>query len=366
MRAGNIKLAALALEKQLQYHPEKSGYLIFGSEGYRAACRMDAQEAPIMLGDIIMKEKEQEKYLRDILNSKGLSASVEATIKEREAKTVGAIYELRALTEDFRMQAVGGCQSAINMYETCIIPSLLSNAGTWVEMDEAAFNKLDDLQDTFGRAVLSLPLSAPLASLRAALGLPGMKWRVWEQKILLIQAIRQQEEGGLASEVLKEQVQMGWPGLAQEVKQICQDIQLPDATKSNISKEDIKKAIKYDHLKALKLQLTGRKLKLMANSDIRERREYTSWSLLECRMAYRLETQMFLCRANMPSMYGRDLTCRACTPGAADGAVGPEEDQDHLEVCPGYASLWAGLGPMTIQSRVNFFMRVDKRRRQGL
>ena len=191
-----------------------------------------------------------------------------------------------------------------------------------------------------------------------------MKWRVWEQKILLIQAIRQQEEGGLAREVLQEQVQMGWPGLAQEVQQICQEIKLPDASKKDISKEDIQKAIKYDHLKALKFQLTGRKLKEMANSDVSERREYTSWSLLECRMAYRLETRMFLCRANMPSMYGRDLTCRACTPGAADGAVGPEEDQDHLEVCPGYGSLWAGLGPMTNRSRVNFFMRVDKKRRQ--
>ena len=96
MRAGNTKLAALALEKQLQYHPKKSGYLIFGSEGYKSACRMDAQEAPVMLGDIIMKEKDKGKYLGDILSSKGLSASVEATIKEREAKTVGAIYELRA------------------------------------------------------------------------------------------------------------------------------------------------------------------------------------------------------------------------------------------------------------------------------
>ena len=101
MRAGNIKLAALALEKQLQYHPRNSGYLVFGSEGYRAACRMEAQEAPVTLGEIIMKEKSTEKYLGDILSCKGLSASVEATIKEREAKTIGAIYELRALTEDF-------------------------------------------------------------------------------------------------------------------------------------------------------------------------------------------------------------------------------------------------------------------------
>ena len=86
MRAGNTKLAARVMEKQLQYHPKKSGYLIFGTEGYRAACRMDAQEAPIMLGDIIMKEKNQEKYLRDIFSSKGLSASVKATIKKERLR----------------------------------------------------------------------------------------------------------------------------------------------------------------------------------------------------------------------------------------------------------------------------------------
>ena len=74
---------------------------------------------------------------------------------------------------------------------------------------------------------------------------------------------------------------------------------------------------------------------------------------------------MFFCRGNMPTMYGRDLTCRACTPGAENGAVGPEEDQDQdLEVCPGYGSLWEGVGPMTTQSRVNHFMRVDNRRRR--
>ena len=57
-----------------------------------------------MLGSNSLKEKEIEKYLGDFLNSMGLSESVDTTIKEREAKTRAAIYELRALTEDFRMQ----------------------------------------------------------------------------------------------------------------------------------------------------------------------------------------------------------------------------------------------------------------------
>ena len=39
IRAGNIKLACLMVEKQLEIHPTKSGYLLFGSEAFKAACR---------------------------------------------------------------------------------------------------------------------------------------------------------------------------------------------------------------------------------------------------------------------------------------------------------------------------------------
>ena len=250
------------------------------------------------------------------------------------------------------MQAVGGCQSALDLYESCIIPSLLTNAGTWVEMSEKAVNMLDSTQETFARVLLALPILAPQASLRAALGLLEGKWRIWEAKLLLLQAIRRQEEGGLAREVLEEQVDMGWPGLASEVSSICKELKIPDATKEDVDKETIKKAVKYHHLTQLKKELTGDKLQEMANTDVSERRAYTSWSVLECRMAYRLETRMFICRANMPTMFKRDLTCRACTPEADQGGAGPIEDQEHLEVCTGYASQWARLGSMTPRARV--------------
>ena len=95
------------------------------------------------------------------------------------------------------MQSVGGCQSALDLYETCIIPSLLSNAGTRVEISDKSVKLLDKIQDTLGKVLLLLPASAQGASLRAALGLVGMKWRAWEANISLIQAIRRQEEGGL-------------------------------------------------------------------------------------------------------------------------------------------------------------------------
>ena len=58
----------------------------------------------------------------------------------------------------------------------------------------------------------------------------------------LVQAIRRQEEGGLAKEVLEEQLSMGFPGLGQEVTQICRELRLPDASRQEVDKEEIKES----------------------------------------------------------------------------------------------------------------------------
>ena len=39
------------------------------------------------------------------------------------------------------------------------------------------------------------------------------------------------------------------------------------------------------------------------------------------------------------------------------------EDQKHLEICSGYSELSDGLGPLTEQFRIKYFMRVKLKRR---
>ena len=137
-----------------------------------------------MLGKVVMKEKTSEAYLGENLCSKGLRASTAASNRDKVAKVKGSIYKLCALMEDFRMQVVGGMRAAINIYKSCIVSSLLTNSGTWTEITDREIKLLDDIQDTFCRALLQVPLSTPKASLRAAFGLVGMQFRVMESKIL--------------------------------------------------------------------------------------------------------------------------------------------------------------------------------------
>ena len=358
-----MKLDYVLKGKQLEAHPDKSGFLVFGSKKFKAIAEHEVAESPVMLGNIVMTEKKAEKYLGDILCSEGLRASTEATIKDRAGKVKGAIYELRALTEDFRMQAVGGMRAAIDLYECCIVSSLLSNSGTWTEISEQEIKLLDEQQNTFCRALLQLPLSTPKASLRAAFGLLGMAWRVKEAKVLLVMAIRRQEEGGLAREVLEEQLAMGFPGLGQEVTKICEELRIPDASRQEVSKEELKDAIKMNHLASLKAEMVGKiKLEAIARTDMRKEQEYVHWSVEDCRTAFRLQTRIFDCRANMPTRYKRDLICRACRTDPATGMEGHEETQEHLEVCTGYSELWLGLGPMTPLAVVRYFSRVKHKR----
>ena len=302
LRAGNVKQDCVLRQKQLEAHPTKSCYLIFGSEQFKAKAKHECAEKPVMLGKIQMKEKQSEFYLGDVLCSEGLTASIQATIQDRTARVKGSIYELRSLVEDFRMQAVGGMMAAIDLYESCIVPSLLTNCGTWTEMTEKEENLLEEIQNMFCRAVLQVPVSSPKPSLSAVFGLTSMKVRVMEAKVLLVLAVRNQEEGGLAKEVLEEQMAMGFPGLGQEVRQICLQVGLPDVTRMDVQPEEVRKCLKLDSLTQKKSDMAGmNKLQELSQSDIRVPQEYVSWTVEECRMAYRLQTRMFDCRANMPS-----------------------------------------------------------------
>ena len=194
--------------------------------------------------------------------------------------------------------------------------------------------------------------------------------------MLLVVAIKEQEKDCLAREILDEQVRMDWPGLAKEVKKICQEVGLPDATNPNtrLKGEAVKEAIRINHHQHLKEDMRGKKLEKMKTTDMRHRRNYTKLSVEECRMAFRLEVFQFECRANMPTKYRRDLRCQACGPGLVEQQEqreqqegeqeqgGQVEDQDHLEVCPGYSELWEGLGPASPETTVRYFMRVKMKR----
>ena len=95
--------------------------------------------------NFVTKQCDQEKWLGDQFHEEGLSQSVEATIKSRTARTKGAIYEVKSILEDFRMQKVGGLIGGFDIWEMAIVQSLLNNAQTWTDMSEESLSALEYL-----------------------------------------------------------------------------------------------------------------------------------------------------------------------------------------------------------------------------
>ena len=85
---------------------------------------------PLTYDNFTVAAKSEEKWLGDILSSGGLERSVEATVDSRYGRTFGAIFELKAIIEDLRMQTIGGIKCGQDIWEMAIIPSLLNNAST--------------------------------------------------------------------------------------------------------------------------------------------------------------------------------------------------------------------------------------------
>jgi hypothetical protein len=94
---------------QLEMHGDKTGYLVIGDKRDTAIIKEDICKNHIHFGNFIKKEKKQDKWLGDQFCEEGLSHSVAATIKDRSGGTKDAIFELKGILEDYRMQLESNC-----------------------------------------------------------------------------------------------------------------------------------------------------------------------------------------------------------------------------------------------------------------
>ena len=231
-----------------------------------------------------MLEKDQDVYLGDVLNTNRLSSSVEATVFYRLGKVKGSMYEAAAILKDYRMQAIGGMMGAWDIWEKAIVPKLLSNCGSWVEISNSTIKVLEETQNLYCRLVFACPGSTPKPALRGQAGLLDMEHRIYLEKVCLVNNIifKHSEEESYARELLLEQLAMGWGGITKEVEEICCKVGLPNACKQFIRREDVLENIKLSSLKKLKLDMEGlTKLDCMKNKDLRKPHSYMNRVSLE-------------------------------------------------------------------------------------
>lgn len=61
-----------------------------------------------------------------------------------------------------------------------------------------------------------------------------MKWRIWQDKILLLMRIKNHDNDALCRQAYEEGERMSWPGLAQEVSAIFEELGIADVNDVNL------------------------------------------------------------------------------------------------------------------------------------
>ena len=161
--------------------------------------------------------------------------SVETTVTARIGKIKAACLEIVQVVNDWRADAVGGMETAILLWESCCISSLLHGAGTWTDMSGATEQKLNSLQQWYVRLVLQVGPGAPLASLLWDFGFLDMGLRIWVEKVMLMLHISRLGDGTLAGKVYKEQKLKKWPGLVEETEMICRELDVQSVHSTKLS-----------------------------------------------------------------------------------------------------------------------------------
>ena len=69
---------------------------------------------------------------------------------------------------------------------------------------------------------------------------------------MFVRRLQQMKTSVLARQIYEKQLQLGLPGLAREVTDICDVIQIPDVNYNQVKKEKIEEHIFFNHYKDMK------------------------------------------------------------------------------------------------------------------
>jgi hypothetical protein len=139
-RVGCNKIHNTLMRKQLSVNHDKCKYLIVGPKKFRENTLKELEKEPMTMGGLVIKHAGSEKYLGDWVNELGCKQSIEDSIKERMRKLTSKTNDIIMLADALMMGADGTSMAAIKLYEATVVPALLFNSESWIEITEAQIN----------------------------------------------------------------------------------------------------------------------------------------------------------------------------------------------------------------------------------
>ena len=163
-----------------------------------------------------------------------MSESVTLTIKKCIGLVKRSIFEIKAVVEDARSALVGGIQTGLVLWRTCVLPYLLYNSSTWFQMKKGDSEMLSKLQRLFLNTLLAVK-NCPAVMMMWDLGMVEIPLLILKEKLLLYHHISCLPESAISRRILEVQESLNFPSLRQEISSFLSKFEVCDV--KNFSKE---------------------------------------------------------------------------------------------------------------------------------
>ena len=315
----------LAETKLLSYNLSKSGIVILGKKKARDKLIKEFKENPSKLNEETLKILNQESYLGDQLGT-NTSESISLTINKRIGLTKKSIFEIKNIMEDCRSKVSGGIRSGLILWESCVIPFILNNCSTWINMKKKNLQRLDKLQNLFLFTLLNVQ-HCPIPLMYLDLGILSISFRILKEKLILFHHISCLPEEAISHKIMKIQKVLNFPGLFRDIEPFLIENEILDVCK--FSKEEwkrlVQRKIKCADMASLIEQ--SKRYKMINSTSLSleefELKEYfINLDLARARLKFRERANcMNTCKRNYSSDYNHIRTmfnCESCKSNKVD------------------------------------------------
>jgi hypothetical protein len=126
------------------------------------------------------------------------------------------------------MHSLGGIKVGMEIFNLAILPQLLYNSDTWFEITDQTLNRLESLQRILLRCLLCVPNSTLVAALSWDSGLLSIRYKIYQNKLMLIHHLMSLDRSSLTSKIFTLQKDFNLPGLVKEGRQLIEQLSLPN------------------------------------------------------------------------------------------------------------------------------------------
>ena len=285
------------------------------------------------VGEQIMEEKQEEKYLGDVIATDGRNLK---NIQKRVTKGKGIINRIFTILEGVplgrRYFEIG-----IILRDSLLVSSMLYNSEAWYNITKSELELLESIDRMFLRKLLSTPKGTPKEMLYLEMGCIPFQDLIRERRLRFLHYILNQKENSLLYKVLKCQLENSskkdW---IRTIKQDLKELQM-----ENLSLEEIKGMRKTSFEKLIKEQIKDNVFEKLTNlkkshskvntieHGVLKIQKYLQPNHVritkeESQLIFKLRSRMTNTKTNLKRAFN-NTECDAC--GKAD------ETQEHIVKC---------------------------------